>query len=350
MVANPAILMTEPDRFAVQGGVNPHTRLEDGRLKTVDMGQAVREWHRFAQQLADKGVEVYVVPYVDGLTGMVFPANAGVVARVNERCPVSQKAFFASEFAAAHRVAERPHFTAFMQKLGFPVGELPPYKFEGEADFFPVGRPGAETFVFTFGELAPTTAVPGTGEGGRKYGFRSDERLAEVLSERVARGRTVVGARLIDPRYYHGDTCFCAADELLLFYPAAVDETSRARVRAAFPAAEGRLLELGDEDAARFVANSFFCRVGNDRILFLPRDASDAVTGPLRERGLHLEQTSLTEFLGKGGGGGKCMVFNIGALVDDPAQPPSAEVLAFRHARRYETLRQSGAFARHGVT
>lgn len=332
MPSRPAVLMAEPHHFLIRGGANPHTRNQDGSLKTVEPTAALAQWSRFAAQLTDAGVDVYVLPAVPGLTGLVFPANAGVISRVHERIPLAEKRFFPSEFSAQHRIPERPVYIDLLTRLGFAVGSLPSMKFEGEADLFPVGPPGQEVYLFTSGELKAGGAATELGpDGAVSYGFRSDGRLLDALRQEVAAGREVLPMRLIDPRYYHGDTCFCSLGDELLWYPKAVSEASRELLRVRLGA--DRLIELDDDDAARFVANSVLIRHAHgERALFLPEDASDRIVAALRERELHVERTRLTEFLGKGGGGGKCMVLHLGVL---PKEGVSAEVAAFRDQRRY---------------
>ncbi len=54
------------------------------------------------------------------------------------------------------------------------------------------------------------------------YRFRSDVRSHQWIGERL--GVEVLPLELIDPRFYHLDTCFCPlAPDLALYYPGAFD-------------------------------------------------------------------------------------------------------------------------------
>ena len=81
-----------------------------------------------------------------------------------------------------------------------------------------------------------------------------------------------------------------------------------------------RLLELGDEDAARYAANAFtYTPSGQhggirESFLFLPGGVSDTLLGQLRERGVTPVSVDVSEFLKKGGGSVKCMIGDLGPV------------------------------------
>lgn len=320
----PAVLMTDPRHFAIRGGANPHTRRADDSLKEVDLKRAWPQWHRYVDQLLAGGVDVYVVEAKPALTGMVFAANAGFLeGRLEERAP-ADKTFYPSHFSAEHRVGETALFRAFMERFGFSTGDYPAsWRFEGEADAFPVGRGEARRWIFT-------------------WGFRSDEGVGDWLQEEVV-GERMTRLHLTDPRYYHGDCLLCELGGPLLGWTGGLDDESTERLRAAFGE---RLVEMGDADAKNFIGNSFYVESGTERLLYAPQGMSEPLAERIEADGVEIVEVDISEFFGKGGGGPKCMVFNLGEVDrDDPRL--TEEQRAFRRVRHVETLRQSGALSRN---
>ena len=326
----PAVLMTDPRHFAIRGGANPHTRNADDSLKRVELSRAWPQWHRYVDALLDHGVDVYVVDAAPGATGMVFAANAGLLTRRLDPVPTAQKVFYPSHFTPVHRRAESPLFTAFMDDFGFETRDYDAeLRFEGEADAFIVGRGDDAAWLVT-------------------YGFRSDPRVAEwleaeVLGESGGAGEEAARPtqmRLTDPRYYHGDCLLCDLGGPFLAWPGGLDPDDWGRARDRFG---DRIVEMNDDEAAAFVGNSFYVEVGEDRLLFSPAVIGERTIGRIEERGVHVVPVDISEFFGKGGGGPKCMVFNLGEV--DPDEPEQIDaVRAFRHDRSVRSLRNRGHF------
>lgn len=317
----PAVLMTDPRNFAIKGGANPHTRRPDNSLKVVEIEQAWPQWHSYIDKLLDGGVDVYIIDANPELTGMVFAANAGFLeGRLEDRAP-ADKTFYPSHFTVEHRRAESELYVEFMERFGFSLGEYPAdWRFEGEADAFPVGRGDALTWLFTFG-------------------FRSDEHVGDWLVDEVVEDE-MVRLELTDPRYYHGDTLLCDLGGPCLGWDGGLDEASAQRLRAALG---DRLVEMSDADAHNFVGNSFYVETDSDRLLYSPAEISDALVDELAEQGVAVVRVDISEFFGKGGGGPKCMVFNLGPVdADDPRL--SAAQREFRRSRHVNTLREHGYF------
>ena len=71
------VLMGDPTYFSVLGGANPHTRNALGIRKSVNADRARTQWHGLARALIAHGTEVCVVEPHQGMSGLVYPANAG---------------------------------------------------------------------------------------------------------------------------------------------------------------------------------------------------------------------------------------------------------------------------------
>ncbi len=301
--------MGDPAHFSVQGGANPHTRTRWGTRRRVDRQRAIAQWETLKQTLEGLGIEVLVVPPDPDQPGLVYPANAGFLTDVDAVRPAGEKTFFLSNLLPT-RAGEKPHYRRVLEQTGFRLEEFDArHRIEGEADFFPV----REAYLFTCGQLERQRFVPSWGlpPWKRVYGFRSDAQLAPRLAEIVA-PRPVQKIQLVLEAHYHGDTALCAFGprrEHLLAYRQALAPTDWEQLVERFGDA---VIELAEEDAQRYAANSFTC--GSN--LVLPDGVSGNLLDQIRERGVTPICVDVSEFLKKGGGSVKCMIGDLGPAVD----------------------------------
>ncbi len=323
------ILMGDPTYFSVLGGANPHTRNVLGLRKSVDPDLARRQWHGLARALIAHGAQVCVVEPHKGLSGLVYPANAGFLY------PLSAAPAEAKTFHLAHllptRARERDVYRAFLTRMGYRCAEVAA-RFEGEADFFPAGR----FMLFTYGRIERQRFVPRVGlpPWRRIYGFRSERGALDELA-RIAGKRPILALELSLETHYHGDTVLCSFGpkrEFLLAYMDGLTPAARERLRAEFGA---NLIELSERDAELYAANSFQVDYGDGLYLFMPRGVSDALIARVRQRGVEPIVVDVSEFLAKGGGSVKCMILDLGPSDEQPVDPAAVE---FRAQRSYERL------------
>ena len=285
----PALLMCAPSLYTVDYVINPWMH---GNIGACSQTRAMAQWHRL-HNLISQRAQVQLIEPAPGSPDMVFTANAGLV-RDNE---VVLSSFFHPE-----RQGEETHFHRWFDEAGYNVLRLPrSTSFEGEGDaLFSVD--GARLWV---------------GHGTRTN-QDSHSRLSSFWDVEVT------GLRLVDPRFYHLDTCFAPlADGSLLYFPAAFDASSRAAIET-FYAPEQRIA-VSEEDATRFACNT----VNLGRTIIL-NHVSPSLEAKLCNRGFRVLQTPLDEFL-KAGGAAKCLVLKLSAplhapqhLVANSAHPLSA--------------------------
>jgi N-dimethylarginine dimethylaminohydrolase len=306
------VLLGDPACFRIRAGANPHTRDRFGRRKKVDRDRAIAQWQDFISLLKGQGIQVHLLPAVEGQPGLVFPANAGF--RWGNR-------FYLSNLNPA-RAGEREYYRRAVSGLGLEVLDFPsPCRFEGEADFIPVGDPsgdpGKAVYLFTYGriETQRTAFRWGFPPYRRIYGFRSDFRALPALEEIVG-NREVIPLELVNEAHYHGDTVlapFGPHHQFLLTYLAGLSVESQSRLRARFG---DRLILLNEEDGRRFAANSFQIetRYCGERLflLIMPDGMSQGLYQRVRSTGVVPCPTDLSEFLEKGGGAVKCMLLDLG--------------------------------------
>src|SRR5262249_16830789 len=152
-----------------------------------DAQRSHAQWNALRQTMLELGVAIDLIEPVPGLPDLVFTANCGLVY---------ENLFISSRFRYGVRQGEAPYFDRWASERGFEVVHIPEgYNFEGAGDALFCGE----------------TLFAG-------YRFRSDVRSHQWIGERIE--REVLPLELVDPRFYHLDTCFCPlAPNVALFYP-----------------------------------------------------------------------------------------------------------------------------------
>lgn len=312
--------MGDPQSFQIKSGSNPHTRTRWGIRKKVNQKRAIQQWHSLARKVTELGAQVLVMPPVKEWPGTVYPANAGFLY---------QGRFYLSNLVPG-REGERACYQGFLQRLGFTTQEVP-HRFEGEADFFPVG----DSYLFTYGDIKEQRFVvhPGIPPWKRVYGFRSDPKNVEFLQSLVA-PRKVISIELTDEAYYHGDTVLCSFGprrEFLSAYLSKIDEEGVKKIEEIFG---NKVISLSDQDGGRFAANSFYTETERGKFLVMPQGLSRELLSRIESIGVTPVAVDVSEFMDKGGGSVKCMVCGLGLVdIDDSSQ--TEEVREFRKSHLY---------------
>ena len=264
--------MCPPTQYDVNYVINPWM---EGNLNRSSRRIATRQWERLHFALAGLA-HVELVEQQAGSPDMVFTANAGLV---------SNGMVALSRFLHPERQGEEPHFRKWFDDSGFALRELPPdVPFEGEGD--------------ALFEADNSRLWAG-------YGMRSRESSHRYLQETW--GVEVISLRLIDPRFYHLDTCFCPLfGGYVLYYPEAFDRASQAKIASRY--AEEKRIEVWLQDALRFACNAI--NVGTTIVM---NEVSAQLSSRLEAHGFRVVQVSLTEFL-KAGGAAKCLVLRLSEM------------------------------------
>ncbi len=261
----PRILMCRPDYYGIEYEINPW--MSRSRGSTPERAQA--QWQALHDALCALGVAIELLPPQPGLPDLVFTANAGLIFRDR---------FFSSRFRHEVRARESPHFDAWFAGHGFTVEHLPEgCYFEGAGDALFCGA----------------TLFAG-------YRIRSDVQGHQWLGKVL--GKQVLPLELINPRFYHLDTCFCPlkAGEAL-YYPAAFDAYGRKVLESHIP----RLLPVNDAEALRFGCNAV--AVGRTVVI---NSGCERLAADLRAWGYAVVASELDEFL-KAGGSAKCLTLRL---------------------------------------
>jgi arginine dihydrolase len=268
-----AILMCPPDHFGVEYEINPWMHVQ----VAVDRATAVEQWDALHRTYRQLGVSIELARPVAGLPDMVFTANAAVLWK---------KSAVLSRFRFPERQGEEPHWRATLEGLGYEVHTLPEsIAFEGAGDALFVG-----STLF------------------QAHGFRTD-RDAHAAVARLL-GVDSVSLELVDPRFYHLDTCFCPLDEhTVLFASQAFSQASQAIVRRLVP----NIIEVTPDVAAGFACNAMPL---GDRVVSSLSLAH--LETPLRAAGFSVVTLPMGEFM-KSGGGVRCLSLPLDAGDDRDA-------------------------------
>ena len=266
-------LMVTPEHFTVDYVINPHM---EGMVGTVDQAKAWAEWEQVKAAFETSGVRVHGIRGVAGLPDMVFCANQSL-PYIDEQ---GVRHVLMSIMHADQRKEEVAFIEQWYRQNGYIIHHLPEKTiddFEGMGD-----------------------AIWHTGRkliwGG--YGFRSSLDAYDIVSKTY--DVPVIALELLQPSFYHLDTCFCMLNETTaLIYPAAFTADGLALLRALIP----DLIEANDHEANHLFACNATCPNGKDVII---QAGCTVVNAELRKRGFTVHEVSTEEYL-KSGGSVFCM-------------------------------------------
>lgn len=256
------VLICPPTHYGIEYEINPWM----SKARQVDSSKAMQQWQAFRQALEAVGVDIHVVESGQDTPDMVFTANAGLVVG---------KTAVLSHFHHSERQGEEPLFERWFSEHGYTVvkpcrdGE----SFEGAGDALPIGD----------------VIVAG-------YGFRSDATVYDAISQAV--GKRIVTCELVDPYFYHIDTCFSPInDKQAVIYRAAFTDAAISKLEA-----EGiELLDVPASEAKHFVCN--MVTVGKQIIMPAGCPETKAM---LEGMGYSIHEVEVTEYI-KAGGACRCL-------------------------------------------
>jgi N-dimethylarginine dimethylaminohydrolase len=264
-----AFLMCPPRLYDVNYVINPWMA---GNVHASSRTRAAEQWQNLYNAVS-KVAEVQLIEPEPGSPDMVFTANAGL----ERNGIVAISSFFHPE-----RQGEEPHFRRWFQEAGYTLVNIPrstPFEGEGDALFT---ADGTRLWV---------------GYGPRTLAS-SHQALRRVWNIEVA------SLHLIDPRFYHLDTCFAPLEGgFVMYFPEAFDDASLAKIEAYYP--EQKRIIVSEVDAACFACNAI--NVG--RTIILNR-ISRELNARLESLGFTVVQIALSEFM-KAGGAAKCLVMKL---------------------------------------
>lgn len=252
--------MCSPRHFGVSYTINPWMTDQIGK---VDHALANQQWNNLLDALSRH----CIVKVLDGepdVPDLVFTANAGLIHK---------NIAVLSKFSNQERQPEEPIFKEWFEQNGYTVFQ-PKNVYEGEGDHL----------------------IDHMGRHWMGTGFRSSAAAATEIENVI--GVEINCLSLVDPRWYHLDTCFCPLPNgQVMWYPKAFTKESQELIERSFKTQ----LRVNDYDAGLFCCNCV-C-IGND--LFMPTGSWVATNLTALKYNVH--EFDLSQFM-KAGGAAKCLV------------------------------------------
>ena len=263
--STPTILMCPPDHYGIEYEINAWM----SRARQADHAAAVQQWNDLRQLLKQAGATVLTMPPVAGLPDLVFTANAALI--------YGRQAILA-HFLHEERQRETPYDEAWLAGQGFEMVTLPQKTFvEGAGDALFCGE----------------TLFAG-------YRIRSDAAGHQHIGKLL--GVRVIPLELVDPYFYHLDTCFCPLSSTqAIYYPPAFDDYGQRVLKELIP----HLFPVEPAEARRFACNAVV--VGRTVIT---NTGCPALHQTLQQLGFTPLATPLDEFT-KAGGSAKCLTLRL---------------------------------------
>lgn len=254
------VLMCEPRYFSVDYVINPW--MTPG---SVDVNKAIMQWNKLSGTLQELGVEVVVLPGERKKPDMVFACDQAVVC---------DKKIILSNFKYAVRRVEQKNYKKWYEKNEFKIENI-------NRNFFLEGGDVAK-----FGDIL----LVGTG-------FRSSKGTALLLNRLT--GLRSIELELVDPRFYHLDTClFVLNQDVVFYYPPAFSAKSNKLLNKIIP----KLITFTQSESLSFVANN----VVTDHHV-LTHIGNPIFKSQIKSLGYAPVSVDVSEFI-KSGGGIHCLV------------------------------------------
>ncbi len=262
------ILMCRPDYYGIEYEINPWMNVQ----RPVDHAAAVRQWEGLYKTIQSCGAQVELVAPIKGLPDLVFTANAGLFF---------QGKIILANFKFKQRQGEVPYFKTWFEQAGFVQLNVPGIDqshafFEGAGDALPAGN---QLFA--------------------GYGFRTEREFykkANYLDQ-----TQIIYCELVDPYFYHLDTCFCPLnDQQAIWNPAAFSKKSQKNM-----ADHLELFAVNEIEAKRFACNA----VVLDKQIIIPTGCPQ-LTVLLEKLGYTVHACAMDEYI-KAGGACKCLTLRV---------------------------------------
>lgn len=253
------ILLCPPDYFQVRYQINPWMR-----PGSVNQAKAEEQWLTLFNLFRSLGVKTETVKPQPDLPDMVFSADQGLIK--------GEKAILAN-FRFRQRRGESKIYRQWLENKGFKTFSLPDFSY------------------FEGGDALE--------EGGKiilGYGFRTSFQTASIINKLLK--MPVATLKLVNPHFYHLDTCLFAVNQKTAFYyPEAFDKNSKTKLACLFT----NLIPLPENEAFALAANSLI----TDHQAIIPQ-GSPFLAKNLKKFGYRVHRVDISQFL-KAGGGIHCL-------------------------------------------
>lgn len=262
------ILMCRPEYYAIEYEINPWM----SKTRQANHQKALQQWEGLHKTIQSCGAHVELLPPARGLPDMTFAANAGLFY---------QGKIILANFKVIERKGEVPYNQVWFEKGGFKV----------------VNRPGVDQNNAYFEGAGDALLADGKLFVG--YGFRSERAFYEG-NEHLDPKKMII-CELVNPYYYHIDTCFCPLNETqAIWFPAAFSKEARQKM-----AKEIELIDVIEGEAKRFACNSVVIH----KHIIIPSGCPH-LGETLKKLGFTVHFCEVDEYI-KAGGACKCLTLRL---------------------------------------
>uniref|UniRef100_A0A914E4X9 Amidinotransferase n=1 Tax=Acrobeloides nanus TaxID=290746 RepID=A0A914E4X9_9BILA len=259
------VLMVPPQHFTVEYAINPWMG------GVVNKEKAMKQWKDLKLAIENEGVKVLTLDQVQGLPDMVFVCNSGIIY---------QDRVYLSRFRHKERTGEQKHYLEWFKKNGFKIyGDDYSECFEG----------GGDACFSDYGLL------------WAGFGSRTNKNVYQQVSK-IGNFETVK-CELVNPKFYHLDTCFCPVSEkAALWYPPAFSQATQNEILRRLPES----IAVNEKEATAFVCNAITVR----KAVISPIGVEQATRDALKRLGFNVVEVDMSEFM-KSGGACQCLVLKL---------------------------------------
>lgn len=234
-----------------------------------DTSHARKEFQLLYSTYKELGFEVHLIEQKAGLPDMVYTANIG---------NVHNNTFIPANFMYPERRGEvAPALDYLVSMFDFEVERVPEELFfEGQGDLLTDGS------RYFFG-------------WGKRSSYAAKEHLERII------GAQIHDFELVDPYYYHLDTCFAPLKEgMVLINPRSFTPEGLNKIYSLFDT----VIETNEQDNSIIGCNL----VVAGSIIVIGKGTSEETQESLRAHGFSLREIPMEEYR-KGGGSVKCCTF-----------------------------------------
>ncbi len=254
------VLMCRPDFFSVEYVINPW--MIPG---SVDRTKALEQWHALVEIYRSLSIKVEHIAQLQHLPDMVFSADQAIILHATA---------LMSNFKYRERRGERPAYQDWFAQHNFTIQHLPQdHYFEGTGECLIWNN---RIFI--------------------GVGFRTKNESCALIASTL--NMEVIPLELVNPQFYHLDTCFFPLNNKVAFYyPEAFSPESREQLQKHIP----HLIPFSNDEAYGFCANS----IATDHHVVLQK-GNQSFKARLEKMKYKVVEADVSEFI-KAGGGIHCL-------------------------------------------
>ena len=270
------------DSIDNNSGQNAYSDKSSKRGDYINGKRATRQWDKLYLLLKLLGVNIKILPPNETLRSLTFTCDNAFIYQ--------QKAISAN-FKNKPRQAEPNYTKPYLKNIG-----LKPITCDG---------------LIEGGDIRLSTDHTTLWIG---YGFRTETLAIKYITHFNWLPKNIYSLKLIDPFFFHLDTCFCPfGNKYAIYYPEAFDISSQDLLLQVYT--DVKLIAVTREEALQFCCNALYIpnkKVNNNDIdgYLVANYFSSRVRNIIHNLGVHCITTNMSEFI-KSGGSVHCCVLEV---------------------------------------